>query len=176
MTILQRFIYVWLVIFLVTGLSGCGFHLKSYGTAGDAGFKSIKILTTAGVREDFLQAFTQHLQSSGIQVVDALEVAELTIEFKPTVYQTSIASLTRDGDKGSELIKMSQEFAVHNLATESAIVTTKVTVFRHRQVDATAVLASDRELVAIQQQMAAELALQIIDRINRAVHKSQVTQ
>ncbi len=175
MPFFQDFSKIRLLILLTTFLfiSGCGFQLKGSGELSKMGFQSIKILESEGVREDFLQAFIQSLKSYGIEVVDSLEQADIVLHFQPTNYQTSHTGLSRQGDATTELIKISQSFLAKEASSEKIIVETTTKTLRNRQVDSTAVLASDRELLTIQNQMAKELALKVIDRINRAILKKQ---
>ncbi len=158
---------------LVLSLSACGFQLKGYSTAGKAHFNSIKIIETTGVRADFLQVFIQTLQSSGVQIVDTLEQAELVIEFKPTLYQTSQMDLSGVGNVTFEHIRMSQSFLVEEVATEKKLLEATVVSLRDRQIDLDYTAVSDRELQSIQQQMSVDLALKVVDRINRAWLKQQ---
>lgn len=161
------------VLFL--GISACGFHLKgtANGGAQAVAFDSIRILESNGVRSDFMQVFRQALKSSGVKQADSLADAQVSISFSPTAYQTTRTGISGDGDTSSELVKMSQSFSSEIVATEAPLLTTTLVTLRDRQVDASAALASNRELQQIQRQMASELALQVIDRLNRAWVKAQ---
>lgn len=149
-------------------LNGCGFHLKGTGVDATAQFKSVQLVDTQGVREDVLRALRQQLKASGVKVVQTLVEAELKVTFNPTQYSASQTSISGSGDATSELIKMSQTFNVEQVETEKSVLDATVQVFRNRQIDNTAALAANRELRGLQRQMAADLAIQIIDRINRA--------
>ncbi len=159
----------WLtMIALSMSLNGCGFHLKGTGPNAVAGFKSIKFESTDGVRSDILRALTQQLRSTDVKVVDNVAQAEVVLRFSPTQYISSNTSISGQGDAASQLIKMTQPIQVQEVATEKDILDTSVQTYRDRRIDNAAALASNRELRSIQQQMAADIASQIIDRINRA--------
>jgi LPS-assembly lipoprotein len=159
----------WLVVIgLALSLTACGFHLKGTGPNAVAGFESIKFESTGGVRPDILRALKMQLTSTDVKVVDNAAQAEVILRFSPTQYTTSRTSISGQGDAASELIKMAQPIHVQEVATEKDILDTSVQAFRDRRIDNSAALASNRELMSIQQQMAADIASQIIDRINRA--------
>lgn len=159
----------WLLSILVLfGLSGCGFALKGYNNgAGAVTFKTAK-LEANGTRMDLQRALTRYLKESDVVVVDSLADAELVIRLGKTGYQRSTTGKTTSGDTSSELIKMTQPFSVEEVATEKQVVKAEAKSYRNRNVDANQAQASNRELQSIQKQMANELALQILDRINRA--------
>jgi len=153
---------------ILLNLSACGFHLKGTGANAVATFKSVQLLDENLVRPDVLRALKQQLKASNVKLVTLMADAEITIQFQITGYRTSRTGLSSSGDTSSELLKMSQAFEVVDVATEKALLKTSAQTFRDRQIDNSAVLASSRELRSIQQQMANDLAVQIIDRINRA--------
>ncbi len=65
---------------------------------------------------------------------------------------------------------------VDNVQTGQQILTTTVTSFRDRNINNQNLQASSRELASIQKQMATDLALQVIDRVNRVYSHSQSVQ
>jgi len=97
----------------------------------------------------------------------------LSLSLSATGYEVSRTSLSGQGDTTSELLKMSQSFTVNRVMTETLLLSATVTSFRDRRIDIGAALASSRELKDIQQQMAFDLANQVIDRINRAYQSKQ---
>lgn len=173
--IMTQFSQAWLVrirVFAILGLvltvSACGFHLKGVGKNAVATFKSIELTHTDGVRADVLRSLEQQLKASNVKIVNNMADAEIVLSFQPTGYVVSRTSISGKGDATSELIKMTQPIRVEEVATEKELLKTVVQVYRDRRIDNAAALASNRELRSIQQQMANDIAVQIIDRINRS--------
>ncbi|BBP44091.1 hypothetical protein [Thiosulfativibrio zosterae] len=149
-------------------LSGCGFHLKGLNQVGTMSFQTVKLSAASGVRADLVNALTQQLKMSGVEVVDGLAQAELEIRLSPTQTQASRTSLTAQGDTASELIKLSQPFSAWQVADNTLVVEATASSFRDRRLDSAAALAANQELKSLQKQMVQEVALQMIDRISRA--------
>jgi len=162
--------WAFLAILSVFVLSACGFHLKGVGSA-PISFKSVQLVVQAGVRPDIVRALTQQFKGYGVKVVDSITQAELQIKLMPTGYTTSKTGVAGSGDTTSELIKMSQPFTATQVASEQQVLKAQVVSFRDHNIQLNQVLASDRELQSIHQQMANEIALQIIDRISRKMAK-----
>ncbi|BBN60315.1 LPS assembly lipoprotein LptE [Hydrogenovibrio marinus] len=149
-------------------LSACGFHLKGMGDAATATYQSIKIVQNPGVRSDVAQALNQQLQAMGIKVVSNLADAELVLNLQATQMNTSITARDGKGDVSGELLKMIQPFNAQVVATEESVIQARAVAYRDRSVNAAQAQASSRELQSIQRQMASEVALQVLDRLNRA--------
>ncbi|MDG6774763.1 LPS assembly lipoprotein LptE [Thiomicrorhabdus sp. ZW0627] len=162
---------VLLVLFAVTLLSGCGFHLRGYGTAGEVQFKSVKLSGLESVQPDVADALKQQLKSSGVTIADSLAGAELEVRLATTYSHQSRTSYTGTGDVSSLLLTLKQAFEVEEVATEVMLLNAEVSSYRDHQIDNNALLASNRELEDIRRQMAQEVARQIVDRINRALLK-----
>ncbi|WP_373019510.1 LPS assembly lipoprotein LptE [Thiomicrorhabdus sp.] len=160
---------LFLVLFVATLLSGCGFHLRGYGTAGEAQFKSVKLSGLELVQNDVEDALKQQLKSSGVIISSSLVGAELEVRLSKTYVHQSKTSYTGTGDVSSVLLTMKQAFEVEEVATEAMLLTAEVSSYRDQQIDNNALLASSRELQDIQKQMSQEIARQIVDRINRAL-------
>jgi LPS-assembly lipoprotein len=160
-----------LALLLVTlvQLSGCGFHLRGYATAGEAQFKSIKIDGLEQVQADVAEALTRQLNSSQVEVVRTLGQAELALRLSPTHSGRTRTAYTGSGDVSSVLLTIKQPFEVVEVASETQLLNTEAIAYRDQQIDTGALLASNRELRDIQQQMGEEIARQIVDRINRAL-------
>lgn len=156
------------ILSMVFTLTACGFHLKGVGKNAVATFESIQLVNTDGVRADILRSLEQQLKASDVKVVNHMADAQIVLSFQPTNYTVSRTSISGQGDATSELIKMAQSIRVEDVATEKELVKTVVQVYRDRRIDNAAALASNRELRSIQQQMANDIAVQIIDRINRS--------
>lgn len=157
-------------VFLMTifMLSACGFHLKGMGSGAAATYHSIKVEQQPGVRTDVAQAVIQQLQSMGVKVVPNLADAELVLKLGGTQLNSSVTARDAQGDVSGELLKMVQPFSAQVVATEKQVIDAKATAFRDRSVNAAQAQASNRELQSIQSQMANEVALQVIDRLNRS--------
>ncbi|PLA75079.1 hypothetical protein CYQ88_02285 [Hydrogenovibrio sp. SC-1] len=158
---------------LVASLMACGFHLKGMGPNAKASFQSVYLAKTTGVRADALKTFMQLLKASDVKVVDSVASAELSVSLDATVYEVSRTSMSGQGDTTSELLKMSQTVSVQRVATETLLMTATVNSYRDRRIETAAALGSSRELQDIQQQMAFDVANQLIDRINRAYQLKQ---
>ncbi len=164
----------WLFLpMLVASVTACGFHLKGMGPNAKASFQSVYLAQTTGVRAEVLKTFKQLLKASDVKVVDSVSSAELSVSLNPTVYEVSRTSMSGQGDTTSELLKMSQTVSVKRVATESLLMTATVNSYRDRRIETAAALGSSRELQDIQQQMAFDIANQLIDRINRAYQLKQ---
>ncbi|WP_024851752.1 LPS-assembly lipoprotein LptE [Hydrogenovibrio kuenenii] len=165
------------LLFTVTlFLSACGFHLKGMGEAATATYHSIKIVQNSGVRNDLAQVLTQQFQSMGVKVVGNLANAELVLNLQATQLKTSITARDAYGNVSGELLKMVQPFNAQVVATEKEVITAQAVAFRDRSVNAAQAQASNRELQSIKRQMVTEVALQVIDRLNRAYAKLQPLQ
>lgn len=171
--VLVKGVFLMMALSLSLSLSACGFHLKGMGEAATATYQSIKVTQGPGVRSDITQALTRQLQSMGVKVVDNLGDAEVALNLQATQLNTSITARDVNGDVSGELLKMVQPFNAQEVATEKEVIDAKATAFRDRSVNAAQAQASNRELQSIERQMATEIAMQVIDRLNRAYAKLQ---
>lgn len=161
-----------MVMFITATLSGCGFHLRGLDSIGDTQFKTVKLQSVAGVRPEVLQAMRSQLAQSGVKLVDSLAAAELQIVLQPTVYKANRTAYSGLGDTTAEFLRMEQSFSAIVVATEETLVASSVQTYRDRQIDTTALLAANRELGSIHREMAEDLVMKIMDRINRAMLKA----
>lgn len=157
------------LLMVASVMSGCGFHLRGYDSGGQAQFKSVKLTDLQSVQGDVSDALRQQLKASGVVVTPSLSGAELEVSFAKTYSHRSKTSYTGTGDVSSVLLTMKQAFEVQEVATESLLLSAEVSSYRDHQINNDALLASNRELEEIQQQMARDLARQIVERINRAL-------
>ncbi len=164
-----------LLIVMTAGLSGCGFHLRGLDRVGDMQFKTVKLQTLPGVRPEVQQAMRAQFAQSGVQLVDSLAAAELQIILQPTVYKVNRTATSGLGDTTAEFLRMEQSFSAIVVSTEETIVTSSAQTYRDRQIDTTALLAANRELRSIHREMAEDLVMNIMERINRAMLKARST-
>jgi len=158
-----------ILITLITILvSGCGFHLKGTGEMGALNVKRIQVVAGKGVRPDVQLALKSMIKQSGIELVDRLEAAEMQVVLQPSLYRATRTAFSGLGDTTAEYLVMKQGFTATSVATEQVLVTAVAETSRDRQVLTSALLASQRELVSIQREMAQTLALQILGMIQRA--------
>jgi len=160
-------VFLLLMLFSVSLLSGCGFHLRGYDTPQKAQFNTIKLTGLEAVSQNIKTALSEQLDASGVTIVSSLAAAELELKLQKTYLHRSKTSYTGTGDVASVLITLKQAFAVEEVATEKLMLTGKAVAYRDHQIDNTALLASNRELQEINQQMAAEVVRQMVDQINR---------
>lgn len=162
----KKLAFTSLVLALLVQLSGCGFHLRGTGEVGAIPFSSVQLKLEPGINQDFYRSFKRQLAASGIQIIDS--GAELQISLGKTEYKTSTTSRSGLGDVSSQLIKMSQKFSVKNIKSDQPLTSGVATAMRDRQVNTSAMTASDTELRTIKKMMTEELARQVIQRITRA--------
>ncbi|GKT12523.1 MAG: LPS-assembly lipoprotein [Thiomicrorhabdus sp.] len=167
-----------LVVTLLVGLlSGCGFHLRGLDTVGQSQFKSVQLENLSAVSSEMQKALRRQLRTAGVTVMAS--GAEVQIALKATQFQVTRTAYSGRGDTTAELLKMSQAFSATLNASdtrpEQMIVTDQVSTYRDRQIETTALLASDRELQSIKREMASILARQLMDRVNRALLKIKPT-
>ena len=155
------------MLFSVSLLSGCGFHLRGYGSSQEAQFKTIKLTGLDKVTPNIQTALRDQFQARGVTIVSSLAGAELDLQLQRTYSNRSKTSYTGTGDVASVLLNIKQSFVVKEIATESVLLSGEAVAYRDHQIDNAALLASNRELQEIQQQMANEIASQIVDQINR---------
>lgn len=163
-----------LLLMVASLMSGCGFHLRGYDSGGQAQFKSVKLSGLENVQGEVAEALRQQLKASGVVVTPSLAGAELEVSFERTYSHRSKTSYTGTGDVSSVLLTLKQGFDVQDVATESQLLSAEVSSYRDHQINNNALLASNRELEEIQQQMARDLARQIVERINRALMNRNV--
>ena len=163
---------------LISFLTGCGFHLRGLDSMGQMQFTTVQLQNVSGVSIEIQKALRRQLRSAGVKLVDSMDQAEVQISFKPTEFKTSRTAYSGQGDTTAELLKMSQFFSANLMATDQLIIADSVSTYRDRQIETTALLASNNELQSIKQEMANILARQLVDRINRALLKqtSEVSQ
>lgn len=159
--------WLMLMLFSASLLTGCGFHLRGYGTPQQAQFKTIKLSGLEAVSPDIKRALTQQLKASGATIVPSLAGAEVELKLQRTYSHRSKTSYTGTGDVASVLITLKQSFAAHQVATEQLLLEDEAVAYRDHQIDNSALLASNRELQEIKRQMANEVVRQIVDQINR---------
>ena len=162
-----------LMLFSLSVLNGCGFHLRGYDAPQEAAFKTIKLSGLTNVSQDIQWALRSQLQARGVTIVPSLAGADLDLQLQKTYTYSSKTSYTGTGDVASVLITLKQGFSVEAVATEKRLVTDEASAYRDHQIDNTALLATHRELQEIKQQMANEVVSQMIDRINRRLQANE---
>jgi LPS-assembly lipoprotein len=156
---------------LFSSLSGCGFQLRGMDSLGQLQFKTVFVQNELQARVEVQQALRKQLALSGVQKLDSEHEAEVIIRLQPTGYHVSRTAYSGQGDATAELLKMSLSFTAIWGLTGNVLVTGTTEVYRDRQIETAALLASEQELVDMRQSMAEALARQMMDRINRAVQK-----
>jgi len=151
---------------IMTSLVGCGFHLRGAGSNGALPFKTVQLEMSSGVRNEIQVSLKRQLNQSLVTIVDG-ESADVQISLMPTQFKSTGTS-SKLGDTTSELLVMNQQFKALNLTTGKIIEEGKSTVYRDRQINTSAALASNSELRSILKSMSEEVANQILDRIRRA--------
>ena len=164
-----------LMLFLASALSGCGFHLRGYGSAQAAQFKTLKLTGLENVTPQIQRALKAQFEASGVTLVTSLASAELDLKLQRTYNNQSNTSYTGTGDVASILINIKQAFTVEVVATETVLMSSDAVAYRDHQIDNANRLASNRELQEIQQQMANRIAAQILDQINRQLRALKST-
>lgn len=157
-------------------LTGCGFHLKGMGEQSQATYQTVRLIDLHKVNPDVKRVIIQQFRGMNVKVVNNLADADVAVTFQATGFQATSTGRTGRGDVASQLLKMSQPIVVDNVQTGQQILTTTVTSFRDRNINNQNLQASSRELASIQKQMATDLALQVIDRVNRVYSHSQSVQ
>ncbi|KUJ72656.1 hypothetical protein [Thiomicrospira sp. WB1] len=161
--VLSRFAPLLLAVLLLTG---CGFQLKGVGSA-TVTFQSAYVQAD-GARADVTRALNNMLEASSVQRVNRLADAEVAIRLGPTQYKTTRTSISGSGDTGSELITMTQPFSADQVMTAQALVQGEAISYRDRRIETGGLAAAAQELESLRTQMANELAMQILDRVQRA--------
>jgi len=164
------------LLLALLSLSGCGFHLRGLDSVGQSQFKTVQLQNVAGVRSEMLLAIRKQMALSGVEVVDSELKAEVIILLKPTFYKVSRTAYSGQGDVTGELLKMGQSFSAIWTLSGEELTKGQLETFRDRQIETSAMLASDEELTEIRQSMAEALVRQLMDRINRAVIKQAELQ
>lgn len=172
--LLKRFsALVTLLLFSSVLLSGCGFHLRGYGTPQEALFKTVKLSGLEGVTQEVQLALRDQFEARGVVIMPSLVDAELDIKLQRTYTHSSKTSYTGSGDVASVLLTLKQSFMVEEVATEKLLLSGETVAYRDHKIDNIALLASNRELQEIKQQMANEVVSQLVERINRRLQASQ---
>jgi LPS-assembly lipoprotein len=161
-----------LLVMMTAGLNGCGFHLRGLDRIGYMQFKTVKLQSLAGVRPEIEQAMRSQLAQSGVQLVDSMAAAELQIILQPTLYKVNRTAYSGLGDTTAEFMSMEQPFSAILVATDETIVSSSAQAYRDRQIDTAALLAANSELGSIHREMAEDLVMNIMERINRAMLKA----
>ena len=164
-----------ITLFSISLLSGCGFHLRGYDQPQQAQFKSIKLSGLNQVTQEVRLALRDQFEARGVKVVPSLAGAELDVQLLRTYSHSSKTSYTGTGDVASVLITLKQGFRVEDVATEKVLVTSEAIAYRDHQIDNAALLATNRELQEIKQQMANEVVSQIVAQINRRLEAKQAS-
>ena len=162
-----------LMLFSISLLSGCGFHLRGYDQPQQAQFKTIKLSGLNNVTQEIQLALRDQFEARNVTIVPSLAGAELDVKLQKTYTHSSKTSYTGTGDVASVLITLKQGFVVDEVATEKVLMTGEAVAYRDHQIDNTALLATNRELQEIKQQMANEVVSQIVDQINRRLEAEQ---
>lgn len=168
--------FITLLLLAVLFLSGCGFHLRGLDSVGQSQFTTVQLQNIAGVRSEVLLAIRKQMALSGVTIVDSELKAEVIIMLNPTFYQVTRTAYSGQGDTTGELLKMGQSFSAIWALSGEELAKGQLETFRDRQIEVSAMLASDQELTEIRQDMAEALARQLMDRINRAVIKQTQAQ
>ena len=160
-----------LALFVMSFVSGCGFHLRGYDSVGQVSFKTVFLQNELQTRPELQRAIRNQLGLSGVSIVNSESLAEVVLQLQPTAYSVSRTAFSGQGDATAELLKMSQSFKAIWVLTGNELVAGTVDTYRDRQIEVGALLTSEQELEGMRQSMAEDLARQMMDRINRAVQQ-----
>lgn len=162
-----------LILFLFVSfiLSGCGFHLKGINQAGQASYQSVKLVDAHLANVAVQRSLRQQFDSMGVRVVSSLADSDLEVVFSATQFIKSTTARTGQGDVSEQLLKMSQAFVVKRVETDEVVLRATVESFRDHSVISGLLQASSRELQKIKRQMATDIALKMVTRINYSTTK-----
>lgn len=149
-------------------LSACGFRLRGTGEMAQAGYKSVFLVDLDKAPAELRNRLQQQFSALGIEVVDSLAAAEVSLQFGRYHRAISRTSYSNLGETTSELLTLTQDVMAFRVADEVEVLNTQVMAMRDRQIDPNNRMAGARELQMIERQMMQDLSYQIIDQLNRA--------
>lgn len=149
-------------------LSACGFRLRGTGEMAQAGYKSVFLVDLNKAPAELRNRLQQQFSALGIEVVDSLAAAEVSLQFGRYHRAISRTSYSNLGETTSELLTLTQDVMAFRVADEEEVLNTQVMAMRDRQIDPNNRMAGARELQMIERQMMQDLSYQIIDQLNRA--------
>ena len=147
-------------------LTACGFHLKGTGEKGVYAFKSIQVIENNATHRELVVNLKRQLTASNVDlVVSSQYIPELVLELDQTRLKSSTTSTSGLGAETSELLTMSQAYVVTDSRSNKVVAQATAKVWRDRLINNAARLASESELRQIRAQMRADLAQQILQRL-----------
>lgn len=150
----------------LAGVSGCGFRLRGVGGfGGPLNLESLYV--TGSVPAGLLAALNQQLDAAGVERVSSLAQSPYHLELGRYETRTSTSARNQAGEVIGQLIRMTQDVRLHDVANETLLLDTQVMVMRDLQIDPNATLTAERERRDLEEPMWQELARNILDRISR---------
>lgn len=168
--LLNKWALMSLLAFSVLQLSACGFHLKGTGELGVT-MQEVRLQSNPSTHQILYQTVQRTFQRAGMQQDNTQ--AAYVVSLGATQYKASRTSTSSIGEVTSQLLKMSQRFEVTDNATGKSLMIDTLTVLRDRQINTADILASENELRDIQQSMREDLAVQIMQRVERLLINQQ---
>lgn len=152
----------------VLQLTACGFHLKGTANNGAYAFNSIQIIANSSTHKTVVTDLKRQLTASNVTLISATKShPELVLELDRTQLKSSTTSTNGLGAETSELLTMSQAYVVTDSSSNKVVVRATAKVWRDRLINNAARLASESELRQIRAQMRADIAQQILQRLQR---------
>lgn len=167
MWVTRRGLLTGLVAGSITALAGCGFRLRGMGGA-QATYQTAFLRFDNAVPFELKQALAQAFRASQVMLVESAEDAQLLVELGLFQRDLSRTSISVSGQTTAELIHLSQQVTAYRMADEAQVMNGAVVVMRDRQIDPSQLLAAERELQSITQEMMQSLAMNIVNQINRS--------
>lgn len=171
---------VLVLVSFISVLAGCGFHLKGTQNQGAYPFNSMQLINNNATHNEVVTNLERQLTASQIALSSVaakkpepsnshakVVTPQIILELGPTALKRSTTSNNSLGNRTSELLTMSQPFVVFDYLSGDLVSQGTVKVWRDRQIENSARLASENEKRMIERQMRQELADKISARLQR---------
>lgn len=164
-----------LLLLSLSLLSGCGFHLKGAGTQTALNLTQLSVQFAPNVLPQLRQELVEQLRQNGVSIVEvsalAQEFAEPTLVIENSQMQVRRTATSYLGDTTAESMQWRQLYRMQG--AQSTLFSAEASVVRDRQLQPEAMLAAEQEREGIVQNMAVQVAQQIMRRL--AIYAEQKT-
>lgn len=146
-TSIRRVVVCLLAVFLVTALSGCGFHLR--GSDALPAEMSVTYIQSGNPFSSLVDDFADALRSHGVQVTEERDAATAILHILENDSDRDVLSVNTSGKVLEYQLRQTVRFSVATAENLPVVEPQTVTVTRAYLYSSTDVLGSERERVAV---------------------------
>lgn len=155
-----------MVLLLSLLLGGCGFHLRGQ-TAFVLPFQTLYVKSPNNYAS-FINDLKRAIEVNGVEITDAPEQAQLTLDIVSEATDKQILSLSGSGRVLEYRLQYRISLRAYDLQQRDWLAAEEITLRRDFSYDDTQILAKEQEEALLYQNMRSDAVQQVLRRLNHA--------